>query len=33
MTVKLEPQTEALLRRVLEAVKPTPSLTLSDWAD
>lgn len=33
MTVKLEPQTEALLRRVLEAVKPPPSLTLSDWAD
>ena len=33
MTVKLEPQTEALLRRVLEAVKPPPSLTLSCWAD
>ena len=33
MTVKLEPQTEALMHRVLEGLKPPPDLTLSRWAD
>ena len=31
--LKLEPQTEKLMREVLAALKPPPSLTLSRWAD
>ena len=31
--LKLEPQTEKLMREVLAALKPPPSLTLSLWAD
>ena len=31
--LKLEPQTEKLMREVLAALKPPPSLTLSLWAE
>ena len=32
-TIRLEPQTEALFRRMLDSLKPPPDLTLSQWAD